>query len=262
MIYTCYEMVRDCRADLPEGWAHFVTYYVPVVRRILARYAPEQAGDAKLLERVLPAIGKPESSLFHSSEPAPERVFVAELRQKVVGELSPAAAEIEIDLDAVATALGSLTMTERQAVWLETMRYAPAEAGAMLRISAATVDKVRQRAAEAIRGAVDAWRVTLLADNGPALGREALAAVGKDCLRAKAFLDVIEGRSVWREREAMDLHLRSCWHCVDHFCRLVEANEWLRGNQPLGAEEIRKYMDLLGATGAKAVGWKRLLGKK
>ena len=44
MIYTCYEMVRDCRADLPEGWTHFISYYIPVSRRILAQYAPEQAG--------------------------------------------------------------------------------------------------------------------------------------------------------------------------------------------------------------------------
>src|SRR6266567_8077140 len=106
MIYTCYEMVRDCRADLPEGWKHFVTYYVPVMRRILAQYAPREAGDAKLLERVLPAIRQPESSMFNSIEPAPERWFVAELRQKVVTELQAAAPEFEIDLEALGKALG------------------------------------------------------------------------------------------------------------------------------------------------------------
>jgi hypothetical protein len=120
---------------------------------------------------------------------------------------------------------------------------------------------VRERAAELIRGTVDAWRRTLLAENGAALGREALAARGKDCLPAKAFLDVIEGRSVWREREVMDQHLRSCWHCVDHFCRLVEVNEWLRGNRPLTAADAQTYLDLLGIVTPKASGWKRLFGK-
>lgn len=261
MIYTCYEMVRDCQADLPEGWMHFITCYVPVIRRILGQYAGEQAGDGKLLERVLLVIGKPESSMFHSIEPAPERSFVAELRQKVVAEVPAAAAEIEIDLEAMSRALGPLTMTERQSVWFETMRYAPAQAGPMLRISAETVEKARERAAELIRGTVDSWRRTLLAENGRALGREALSAGGKECLPAKAFLDVIEGRSAWRERESMDQHLRGCWHCVDHFCRLVEVNEWLRGNQPLAGAEAQRYLDLLGVVTPKAPGWKRLFGK-
>jgi hypothetical protein len=261
MIYTCYEMVRDCRADLPEGWTHFVAWYVPVIRRIIAQYSPAQAGDPKVLERVLLAIRRPESSMFQSVEPAPERAFVAELRQKVLAELTPAEAELTIDLETLSSALAELTMTERQAVWFETMRYAPAETGPMLRISAQTVEKVRERAAGMIRGKVDAWRRTLLAENGATLGAEAQAAGDKDCLPAKAFLDVIEGRSVWREREVMDQHLRKCWHCVDHFCRLVEVNEWLRGNEPLPAAETEKFCDLLGLPAPKASGWKRLFGR-
>src|SRR6266540_1583339 len=146
MIYTCYEMVQDCRADLPEGWKHFVTYFGPVIRRILAHYAPVQADDPKLLERVLLAIRKPESSMFNSIEPAPERWFVAELRQKVLAELTLPAAELAIDLEALSSALDPLTMTERQAVWFETMHYTPAETGPRLRISAQTVEKVRARA--------------------------------------------------------------------------------------------------------------------
>ena len=261
MIYTCYEMVRDCRAGLPEGWTHFVSYYVPVIRRILAQYAPDKAADPKLLESVLLAIRRPESSMFQSLDPAPERAFVAELRLKVLTELKPADAEFSIDLEALTAALQPLTMTERQAVWFEAMHYRPAETGPMLRISAETVEKVRARAAELIRGQVDTWRSSLLAENGAALGKEALAARGKDCLPAKAFLDVIEGRSVWRDRELMDQHLRTCWHCVDHFCRLVEVNEWLRGNQPLPPADAEPYFQLLGVTVAKPSGWKRLFGK-
>src|SRR5438445_12830611 len=33
MIYTCYEMVRDCHADRPEGWAYFISNYVPLIRK-------------------------------------------------------------------------------------------------------------------------------------------------------------------------------------------------------------------------------------
>ena len=257
MIYTCYEMVRDCRAGLPEGWTHFVTCYVPVIRRILAHYAPQQAADPQLLECVVLA----SRTMFESLDAAPEREFVAALRQHVTAQVKPAPAEMQLDLEVLSAALAPLTMTERQAVWFETMHYAPAEAGPMLRISALTVEKVRERASELIRGKVDAWRRTLLADNGAALGEEALAAKGKDCLPSKAFLDVIEGRTVWRDREIMDQHLKNCWHCVDHFCRLIEANEWLRGIQPLTPQDAEPFLRALGVAPPKPAGWKRLFGR-
>ena len=54
-------------------------------------------------EHVLFAIRRPESSMFHSVEPAPERWFVAELRQKVLAELKPSAAEFAIELEKLRT---------------------------------------------------------------------------------------------------------------------------------------------------------------
>jgi hypothetical protein len=260
MIYTCYEMVRDCRAGVPEGWIYFISYYVPAIRRTLAQYAPERAGDAALMQRILLAVRKPESFLFHSTEPPEERWFVAQLRQVIVAELGAPAAEIPIDLETLAAALGPLTMTEKQAAWLETMRYTPEQAGPMLRVSPQTVEKVRDRAAELIRGKVDSWRRTLLADNGPALGREAAAETGKDCLPTKAFLDVVDGRTTWRGREMMERHLGGCWHCVDHFCRMLEVVHLLRDSLPLSAAEAGPYRTLLGVEAPKRTGWKRFIG--
>jgi len=65
--------------------------------------------------------------------------------------------------------------------------------------------------------------------------------------------------SVGRAREVMDQHVKGCLHCVDHFCRLVEVNEWLRDNSPLGPAEAQQYLDLLGIAAPKASGWKRWL---
>jgi hypothetical protein len=139
------------------------------------------------------------------------------------------------------------------------MRYSPVQAGPMLRVSPETVEKVRDRAAELIRGKVDSWRRTLLAENGPALGREAAAAVAQDCLPTKAFLDVVDGRTTWRDREMMDRHLRTCWHCVDHFCRILEVVHLLRGSQPLSEVESEPFLASLGVA-PKRTGWKRLIG--
>jgi hypothetical protein len=260
MIYTCYEMVRDCRADLPEGWMHFVVHYVPLIRQALAHYASERAQDVTLLNQILLRVRQPESFLHQSAEPPEERWFVAQLRQLVVAELAAPPAEIPLDLETLAAALGPLTMTEKQAAWFETMGYSPAQAGPMLRVSPETVEKVRHRAADLIRGKVDSWRRTLLVENGAALGRAAAAAAGQDCLPTKAFLDVVDGRTTWRGREMMDRHLLGCWHCVDHFCRMLEVVHLLRGSRPLPESESAPFRALLGVAAPRRTGWKRFAG--
>jgi len=50
-----------------------------------------------------------------------------------------------------------------------------------------------------------------------------------------------------------------CWHCIDHFCRLVEVVEVLRGNQPLSGAEAAPLLDLLGVSAGKQPAWKRWL---
>jgi hypothetical protein len=261
MIYTSYEMIRDCRDGRPEGWSYFLTRYVPAVRGFLAHYYPERAADGALIERVLLNLRKPESSLFQSLDPAPERAFVAELRQHVLSAVeadrASAAPEVTIDIEALGAALEPLTLVEKLVVWFETMRYGDVDTGRMLRMSAETAEKVRARGAELVRGSVDAWRSTLLADNGPLLWRAAAALATKDCLRPKAFFDVIDGRATWRGREEMEHHVKGCWHCMDHYCRLLEVVDVLRGAKPLAEGEAEGYMRLLGIETAKRSFWKR-----
>jgi hypothetical protein len=258
VIYTCYEMIGDCRADKPEGWAYFVSNYVPVVRRLLAHYA---TSDAAGLERVLAAL---RADLFSSLEPMPERPFVAALRQRVLAQLEARPAEIALDLETVAAALAPLTLVEKQAAWFETMGYDAARTGTMLRVSRETVEAIRGRAAERIRGAVDAWSATVLRENGRALGQAAAAAApsGPDaeCVPVRTILDVLDGRSTWLGREQMERHVTGCWHCIDHFCRMMEVVELLRENHPLSAGEAAPFRKLLGVEEARRPLWKRWTG--
>jgi len=259
MIYTSYDMVRDCRQGKPEGWSYFVASYVPVIRKLLAHYA---AAPAPPLETVLAALHRPESSLFASLDPSPERWVVAELRQKVLAMLPAAVPSAPLELETVAAALAPFTLLEKQVAWLETMAYAPPESGAMLRMSPATVSKIRDRAAELLRSAVDTWNRGLLTQNGLALGRAAAAAHTADCLPAKPFLDVLDGRSTWRNRETLEQHVSSCWHCIDHFCRMAEVIELLRGVAPLPEAEAAPLRELLGVREAKPSAWKKWFGAR
>ncbi|MBZ5580007.1 MAG: hypothetical protein LAP40_25900 [Acidobacteriia bacterium] len=265
MIYTCYEMALDCRADRAEGWSHFIREYVPVIQKLVAHYFAERADDRGWMESLVVALRQPESSLFQTLEPAPERWFVAELRQQLLaaadgldGGKSP---EIEIDLEALGAALEPLTVVEKQTTWLETMRYAPEETGVLLRMEPRTVEKIREKAAERIRGSMDNWRRSVLTDNGRQLGRAAAAAHTKDCLSAKAFLDVLDGRMTWRGREELERHVTACWHCIDHFCRMAEVVEVLRGVTPLSEPEAERFRQVLGVAGQAKPAWKRWFGK-
>jgi hypothetical protein len=250
MIYTCYEMIRDCRADKAEGWAYFISNYTPVVRKLTAHYDVD-------FESALAMLRNPQSSPFQSMEPAPERWFVAELRQKIVAAAPHVTAEISLDFETVAAALEPLTTVEKQAAWFQTMRFAPKPTAEALRMAASTVEKIRERADELVRGKVDSWRPGLLAANGRALGLEAAKAATKACLPAKTFLDVLDGRSTWRGREEIEQHVGACWHCVDHFCRMAEVIEVLRGLQPLSESEAAPIKKKFGIETSKRSFWKR-----
>ncbi len=257
MIYTCFDMVRDCRADRPEGWAYFVTQYTPVIRRILAHY---HSDDSRLVEDVLRQVRSPESSLFQSVDPSPERWFVAELRQKILAGLESPDPEIPLDLETLASALEPLTVVEKLAVWTETMRYDPASTGVMLRMSPETVTKIRDRAGELIRGKADAWRSGIVADNGRVLGRAAAMISSVECFPSKAFLDILDGRTTWSVRESTARHVTACWRCIDHFCRMAEVVQLIRGLEPLSQEEAVPLLELLGVRREKPPLWKRWLG--
>lgn len=265
MIYTCYDMVRDCREGRAEGWSFFVTQYVPAIQSLIAHYTPSRIGDRGSVEQILRALCRPQSDLFLSVEPGPERMFLAELRQWLLGWLEKSdpepAPDLVVDLETLSAALQGFTLVERQAVWLETMRYESVDAGVMLRMDAHTVEKIRARAAESLRTSVDNWRRSLLAENGPRLRRAAAAAHTPECFPAKAFLDMIDGRTVWRGREEVERHGTACWYCVDHFCRLLEVVELLRRFQPLTEREAEPFRAAIGLSPAPKLGWRRWFGQ-
>jgi hypothetical protein len=212
MIYTTYEMIRDCRERRPAGLQYFTDHYVPVMQKLLAHYG---SPDMSIADRVAS-----DRDLFAGIDPIPERPFVGILRQKLLEQIpvSPA----PIGLEDVAAAFAPLTRLEKEAAWIETMRYTPEQTAVMLRMSPATVEKIRAKAADLLRGRLDSWSRTILTDSGMALGREAAAAETKDCLPSKVFLDVLDGRTTWSGREEMERHASGCWHCIDHFCRMAE----------------------------------------
>jgi hypothetical protein len=168
--------------------------------------------------------------------------------------------DIAMDLETLTSAVENLTLLEKQAVWFETMHYPPGDTGPFLRTAAPTIEKIRERAAAGIRAKANGWRITVLAENGRQLGREAAQGTPQ-CLPQKAFLDVLDGRATWRGREELERHVTGCWHCIDHFCRMMEVVGLLRRVHPLSEAETEPFRQLLGlAVVEKRPVWKRLFG--
>jgi hypothetical protein len=83
--------------------------------------------------------------------------------------------------------------------------------------------------------------------------------LGKECPAAKVFLDVLDGRTPWHGREELERHVTACWPCIDHFCRLAEAVELLRGVEPMAEGDMAPYLKLLDVE-TRRRGWKTLFG--
>jgi hypothetical protein len=217
MIYTCYEMIQDCRAGKPAGWSFFMANYKPAVDRLAAHYG---------LTDIDGSLARVRDTLLQTVPPMPERHFVAELRQKLLAFLPDR--PIDLDLETLAQAFAPLTVVEKKAVWMETMGYSAEDTARMLRMDSNTVGKVRDKAADLLRGSKDRWSRTILEDHGLSLGRAAAAQSTPDCVSPKLVLDIIDGRSTWSQREQAERHITACWHCIDHFCRLHEVCDLLR----------------------------------
>jgi len=74
-------------------------------------------------------------------------------------------------------------------------------------------------------------------------------------------LDVLDGRVTWSNRQDIDRHLASCWHCIDRFCRTREIDRLVKDTPPLTEEKTEIYLEKLGFPREKAPFWKRILAR-
>jgi hypothetical protein len=59
----------------------------------------------------------------------------------------------------------------------------------------------------------------------------------------------------------MQRHVTTCWHCIDHFCRMAEVVELLRRVEPLSEAETQRFRKALGITVPKQPVWKRWMAQ-
>ena len=252
-IYTCYDMIRDCREDKPEAWQFLVINYVPALRKIITHYG---GGEAEL-DALLKKLRGPDSPLKEMKEMS-GREFVDQLRRHIV----PKAPELGVDHEAVLEALSPLMGIERQEAWFETYGYSAEDAARIMRLAPETGRKIYERTGELLRAKLDDWQAGLLKKHGLALGEAVEKMRPEETLSYRDFFDVIDGRNTWQHRTTFSRTLESSWYEVHRACSIREADEALEKSKPLTEAEAAPYLERLGVVVPKKSLFKRMLGAK
>jgi hypothetical protein len=237
-VYTCFDMLRDCRSGQREGWQHLVRQYVPYWRALLVHYAPHLAMDPETDFRILGRLQQPGCHVFDAGGPVPEGQFLLDLRAFVLGVVLPPEPERRMPL--AADRLAALSLVERQAVWLETLKFDDRLTGRILDIDPALVLALRKRARAALGGAV------------PSLF--AVPPAGPACLSPRPLGDLLEGRA----SPSVEEHLMRCWCCLDLLCRLREARYLMARRPMLTDDEVRGFEHYLGVEEPRPTFWQRV----
>lgn len=241
-VYTCLDMVRDCRAGRREGWEHFITEYFPFCQAVIEHYLPERSGEPDILRTLMVIFSRPGCTIFEISGVALEREFLLGLRNTVLEQLRPPrSGQTAPDT----SLLAGFSALERQIGWLETMGYEDRDAARMLNLDQQTVASARAKLHEVLQGA--------------GLFGTVLPAAVEDCIIPRLLADYTDGRLTWQTREAVERHLCGCWRCVDLLCRLRESEFLMHRRLPLQAEQIERLREVKGLPQQRKSFWRKVL---
>lgn len=256
-IYTCFDMIVDCREGKPEGWRYFVRTFAAALRRLFSHHG---GGDDQVYLTIDRLRGP--ASPLHSMQPMTQREFLDQLRPLVLELTSKPIDGVPPDLALVQEALAPLTAVERQTAWMETLGYSTGEAARIMRMSPDTAAKLRARTDELLRSKLDDWSAGILAKHGRALGEEVELSPPETRLIYRDFFDVMDGRNSWQHRTMFERKLEESWFEVHRACCIREADDALAQTRPLDDAAAQPMLDRLGVAPESAGFWKRLTAGK
>lgn len=254
-VYTCFDMIADCKANKSEGWTYLSKVFIPPLEWMVKRYGGGQAHLATLLASLKP--------FPREIAPMAEREFIAAIRPHILDSTGWTGGEAQtLALTQFESALTELTPLERQLVWFEVLGYSIPDAARLCRVSAETATKSQDRASDLLRQSLDRWDRAIVRDNAAILAREARAAVPGEPVPFRGYLDIIDGRMTWSNRMTVERSLSASWFEVDHFCRVREADAAMRDTKPLTDEQAAPYVERFGVRLPKPSLWKRVIAAR
>lgn len=239
-VYTCYDMIPDCQRGKIEGWQFLVARFVPPLRRMAHHYRGSESHVRRLLQDLA-------DSRLSGWQAMPEREFLYNLRDPLLQVIEYRANRAGVlDADFISEVFEPLTAIERQLAWFEVLEYNTDQAAFFFRMSAENAAAIQNKARELLRARMDDWTRTALHDNAANLTESVRARKPESPVAAKVYFDWIDGRLTWRARQETEAKVIESWYELDALCRVREADEFLRGIEPLPPDEVAEHLKSLG----------------
>ena len=241
--------MEDCRAGRPEGWRYFVGHVLPACLSIVRHYQPN-GNDPESVERLLLSLRDDPSSPIVAGKPMSERELLFGLREFLLAGRGSDEQSAEAEAQTFTKALEPLTLTEKQIVWLTVLGYDPDRVAGLMGVTRERTEAVLSRAAELL--GAPSMRL--------APGSRIAVVTSRDGepQPLRAYLDVIDGRVTWADRQDVEKKAVSSWFEIDRFCRVREADAALREASPLDEEQVERLLGSLGVGSERRSIWQRI----
>ena len=246
-VITYQTMISGCLKGEAESWREFARQYSPYAVFVLEPSFPELKQEiASHVDRIFAQTRG--GDFFTAFQGRREREFLLHFRNLVwnYGRSLTAVPETLLDRELLEKITDGFTLLQREIVWISLKGFAAPITCAILMVDAATATEVLKKANANLRRLVDRWSENTLAESGRSLLLAVPGWSGKDCLGDSAYGKIVDGQISWRDRDAMERHLRSCFYCVDRFTSHKEVVYCLRKLPAAPKTDVSRILAAVG----------------
>ena len=256
-VRTIFTMVEDCARDERQGWYEFVRDYGAITRTLLTHYFPTLAPEAESHVPAVFARARAHSAAWFSTfKFSNEREFLMAFRDLVFayGREEEHVPAPHISLDQLGQIMSDLPVVEREMLWLFIKGYDAIQIGGILSNLESTAVGVKKVADERLRTVIPGSSPDAFVLSARVLIQAAEKKGSEQCLSFKSFNNVINGQATWRERDAVEQHVKDCFYCLDRYTSFCEGIRLRKDAQPLPEPEVEAMLEKMGAPGKRSKG--------
>ena len=253
-IRTVFTMVADCARGDSQGWTELVRDFGGIARNLLTRYFPAFAPIDEHVVGVFRRAGAQDGAWFAGLQFTNEREFMMAFRDLLFaygreqGRLASQRSQPgsttapAITLDQLRLITQDLMLLERELLWLLIKGYDAQHVAAIMMNAVATAEAAQRTAAEKLQALLPGATPEVLTRSAPALMEMAEQSKTDACVSLKSFNSLVNGQLTWREREAAEGHMNTCFYCIDRFTSFQEMVRLRKDTPPLSPGQVQAIL--------------------
>ena len=245
---TFHSIVRGCAIGDRGAWRSFVAEYTPLFAGLVGVYVGKDGGDAAeaAWRDTLAGLADDGAARLRSLSHHSEREFLVDVRRLALERASlTVPGEFEerpagLPRDRAHAVLEGLPLVHQQVVFLKLSGYSEEAIEKLLRITPGVAKQGFERLRSSDRFSRAGWLREV---------RRAWPEHTESCPGPRKLIRIQDGQVSWYDRDPIERHMATCWHCLELFTSLGELRYWRREVRPLtGAEAERLVPSKLPAS--------------